>query len=76
MKNITLRIDEQVLAAVRRHAAAQETSVNRLVRDFLASIAEHEARGKQVRQRLRELSDHSPARIGSRSWSRDELHDR
>jgi hypothetical protein len=32
MKNITLSVDEKVLAVVRRHAAEQNSSVNALVR--------------------------------------------
>jgi hypothetical protein len=36
MKNITLALDENVLAAVRRHAANRGTTVNAIVRDHLA----------------------------------------
>lgn len=75
MKNITLSIDEEVLAAVRRYAAQHNSSVNRLVREYLTRISEKEARAHQARQRIRELSDQSEARLGSKRWTRDELHE-
>jgi hypothetical protein len=76
MKNITLSVDEDVLAVARRYAVEHHSSVNALVREFLAAIAEREDRARQARQRLRELSERSSARIGSASWTRDELHER
>jgi len=76
MKNLTLSVDEKILAAVRRYAVERDSSVNALVRDFLAEIATREDRARKARERIRELSDQSTARIGSRTWTRDELHER
>ncbi len=76
MKNVTLSVDEKILAAVRRYAVERDSSVNALVRDFLAEIATREDRARKARERIRELSDQSTARIGSRTWTRDELHER
>jgi Family of unknown function (DUF6364) len=76
VKNVTLSVDEEVLSAVRRYAAERNSSVNALVREFLAGIAEREDRAKKARRRIRKLSERSEARIGSKSWSRDELHAR
>ena len=76
MKNITLSVDERVLAAVRRYAAEHNSSVNALVREFLSRISQSEDRARNARRRIRQLSNRSRARMGSRSWSREELHDR
>ncbi len=76
VKNVTLSIDEDVLLTVRKYAAERNSSVNALVREFLTAIAQREDRAKKARQRIRELSDNSTARIGSKSWTRDELHAR
>ncbi len=76
MKNITLSIDENVLAAVRRHAAENNSSVNALVREYLTGIAAHEDRAKRARARLRKLSARSQGRLGKKTWTRDDLHDR
>jgi hypothetical protein len=76
MKNITLSVDERILAVVRRYAAERESSINGLVREFLTRIANHEDRSRKARRRIRQLSNRSKARIGPVSWSRDSLHDR
>ena len=76
MKNVTLSVDEKTLRGARRYAAERNTSVNALVREFLTEIACRETRAQEARRRIRELSDGSGARIGRKSWSRDELHAR
>jgi hypothetical protein len=76
MKNITLSVDENVLAAVRRHAAERNSTVNALVRDYLTRLAAHENRARRARARLRQLSNQSQGRLGRKTWSREELHDR
>lgn len=76
MKNITLSVDEKVLATVRQYAAEQGSSVNALVREFLARIHYRQDRASKARKRLQEMSRKSKARIGSATWSRDELHER
>ncbi len=76
MKNITLSVDEKVLAAARRYAAEHDSTVNGLVREFLNQIASSADRARNARTRIRELSKRSAARIGAITWKRNELHDR
>ena len=76
MKNITLSVDENVLSAVRRHAAERNSTVNALVREFLASLAAHEDRAKRARARLRQLSATTQGRLGKKTWTREDLHER
>ncbi len=65
MKNITLSVDERVLAVVRRYAAGQNSTVSALVRDYLTNLAAQEDRAERARARLRK-----------KTWSRDDLHAR
>lgn len=76
MKNITLAVEEEVLSEVRRYAAARNTTVNALVRDYLAALAQDADRIAKARARLLQLSEESRAEIGPVKWSRDELYDR
>ncbi len=76
MKNITLSVDETVLRTVRLYAAERGSTVNALVREFLTGLANREDRTRKARQRIMELSRRSQANIGSRSWTREELHER
>lgn len=74
MRNITLAIDDKVLADVRRYAARKNTTVNALVREHLTRIATEDDRAGKARQRLIELAENTQARMGR--WSREELYDR
>ena len=76
MKNITLSVDENILAIVRRHAAERNSTVNALVREYLTGLAAHEDRAKRARVRLRQLSTQSEGRLGRKTWTREELHER
>ena len=76
MKNITLAIDENVLADARRYAVEHDTTVNALVRQYLEQIAHGNARARQAMRELREMSDRSAAEIGPITWTRDDLHER
>ena len=74
--NITLSVDDEVLAAVRRHAAERNSTVNALVREYLSNLAQHQDRARRARTRLRQLSDRSQGRLGRKTWTREDLHDR
>ncbi len=72
--NVTLSIDDRVVAEARRIAARRGTSLNQLVRNYL-----HELTGtddvEAVVARLDALwAEESHA--SERSWTREELHER
>ncbi|MFD2182616.1 hypothetical protein [Rhodoplanes azumiensis] len=76
MKNITLAVDETVLARVRVYAAKRNTTVNRLVRDHLEELARDEAKPDAARERLLELIDNSPGRLGPNwTWNREDVYE-
>jgi metal-responsive CopG/Arc/MetJ family transcriptional regulator len=76
MKNITLSVDENILAEVRRLAAERNSTVNALVREYLTSLAAHQDRAKRARAQLRKLSAQSQGQLGRKTWTREDLHDR
>jgi hypothetical protein len=76
MKNVTIAVDEAILRDVRRIAAERSTSLNALIREFLESLREREARAVNARKRILELCQESKAEVGDRSWTREELHER
>ena len=61
VKNITLSVDENVLATVRRRAAERNSTVNALVRDYLTRLAAHDTRANHARTQLWRLSKESQA---------------
>ncbi|MGH6870773.1 MAG: hypothetical protein ACREHE_04625 [Rhizomicrobium sp.] len=81
MKNITLAVDEADLKGARVYAAENDTTVNALVRDYLARLAgekqaaaDLEAQRTKARLELVELSNRSTGRLGDWKWNRDDIY--
>lgn len=71
--NVTLSIDEQVVARARKKAKALGKSLNELIRDYLQKLA-----GGDDPERSIEEFEHLSGRGHSRGWrfNRDEIHER
>lgn len=76
MKNVTIALDDSLLREARRIAADRSTSLNAMIREFLEELSQRESRAVKARRRIVELCRESQARVGPRTWSRDELHER
>lgn len=72
--NITLSIDDRVVADARRIAADRGTSLNQLVRDYLRELT----RTDDVESVLRELNAMWSERTyrSQGPWTREEAHER
>ena len=77
MRNITLAIEDEVLDKVRIVAAEKKTTVNALVREFLADLAGRDERLAEARRQLLRLMDTSKGRMAP-DWKfdREETHER
>lgn len=72
--NVTLSIDERVVAEARRIAALRGTSLNQLVRDYLHELTRTDDAEAVVAKLDALWAEES---YGSkRSWTREELHER
>ena len=74
MKNITLAIDEETLAAGRAYAERHHTTLNALVRELLARTVRVD-RVAAVEEMFR-LMDSAAGHSRGERWTRDELHER
>jgi hypothetical protein len=75
-QNVTLVVEEDLLLAARKIALDQRTSVNQLVREYLAALVEAPGRRRLARARLRSMFEAGLVEVGERKWSRDDLYDR
>jgi hypothetical protein len=75
-QNLTLVVEEDLLLAARKVALDQRTSVNQMVREYLAALVEEPGRRRLARARLRKAFETGLVDIGERSWSRDDLYAR
>ena len=73
--NITLSVDDEVIGSARRRAEALGTSVNQLVRDYLAQLA-GESDAAADAEEFERLA--RQARGNSRGWklNREEIYER
>jgi hypothetical protein len=76
MTNITLAIDDELLASVRAFARANGTTLNALVRRELRQLVDADGRQEEARRRLIELAEESTADMGKGfKFNRDEMYD-
>jgi plasmid stability protein len=76
VKNITVSVPDQVYRRARMRAAARDTSVSALVREFLAGLGDEESDfGRRKRLQAEVLSSVRRFRAGGR-MRRDDVHDR
>jgi hypothetical protein len=76
MANLTIVIEGGTLKRARLRALEEGTSVNAVVRDYLADYAGMKARKEQAINDLLRLSQSTNSRRGRRRWTRDDLHRR
>ena len=77
MKNITLAIDDEILGKVRIIATRQRTTVNAMVRNYLAEVAGRDETQAEARKRLLHRMKTSKGRVAP-DWKfdREETHER
>lgn len=80
MKNLTLRIDEKVLAEARKLAALKGTTVAKMVRGFLTALVEEGGAdaiaAEKARRTLVELTERSrSARSVDWKWRREAIYE-
>jgi hypothetical protein len=75
-RNLTLTVDEDLLRAARKMALDRNTSVNRMVREYLEATVRDSGRGRAAVAKLEELLRTTHGRVGGATWTRNELHER
>ena len=76
MANLTIVIEGDTLKRARMRALEEGTSVNAVVRDYLADYAGMKAKKEKALNDLLRLSQRTKTRRGNRLWTRDDLHER
>ena len=76
MPNLTLAIDDSLLLEARRLALDRRTSVNQLVRDYLATLVSEQHARQRSRSRLKSALARSVVEVGPTSLKREDLYER
>jgi hypothetical protein len=75
-RNLTLTVDEELIREARKVALDRNTSVNKLVRGYLEELVAESGAQHRAMIDLDELFREKPYTVGTKNWSRDELHER
>ncbi|MER9304104.1 hypothetical protein NKJ06_29035 [Mesorhizobium sp. M0293] len=75
MKNITLAVEDHVLEQVKLAAVEQRTTVNAMVQEFFATVAERRAKD-EARLALLKLAREAAGDVDGKNWNREALYDR
>jgi hypothetical protein len=79
MANLTISVNEETLKRARMRALEENRSVNAVLARYLEEYAGESAvrrRRQEALEALLEIADAAGCRRGSRTWTRDELHER
>lgn len=76
MQSLTLAIEEDVLLAARKLAVDRNTTVNQLVRDYLAEVVATGDRRRIAREWIKQSMREKTVRVEARTWTRNELYER
>jgi hypothetical protein len=74
--NLTITVPEEILKSARRRALEQGTSVNAVLREYLAQFAGTQSAQANAARRVLDLSRTARSGRGKARWTRDELHRR
>jgi plasmid stability protein len=76
MTRLMIALEEDLLDRAQSRASRQGTSLEALLRSYLAAYADGEEKQAQAVQALLGLSRTAKSGSGGKQWTRDELHDR
>jgi hypothetical protein len=76
MANITLKIDDQTLEKARRLAVLRNTSINAIIRKKVEEFVSSDVSREATLRSLDAFFKKSKAKIGNKTWTREEIHER
>jgi predicted transcriptional regulator len=76
MANITLKIEDELLEKARRLAFRKKTSINAIVKQRLDEFVSGDLNRDATLRGLDAFYKRSKARVGKRTWTKDEIHER
>ena len=76
MTNITLKIDDELLRKARELALNKKTSINAIVKAKIEEFVSKDQSRDAALKGLDAFFRRSNARVGRKTWTRDDIHER
>lgn len=75
--NLTMSLDDALMASARRIAFERDTSLTELIRTYLSELVDGWNRGRKAKaDALLKTFERNSVNIGKRTWSREDLYAR
>ena len=76
MQNLTLAVEPDVLLAARKLALERGTTVNKLVREYLADLVQKDSKRAAALARIRKRMKDGLYEVGEIDWKREDIYER
>jgi predicted transcriptional regulator len=76
MANLTLKIDDKLIEKARLLASRRKTSINAIVRRTLEEFVSSDLSRQAAIKGLESFYSRCEARVGRKTWTREEIHER
>jgi predicted transcriptional regulator len=76
MANITLKIDDTLLERARKIAVKKNTTLNSVVRKMIHDFIKSDTESQEALSGLKDFYQRCDAKIGNKTWTREDLHER
>jgi hypothetical protein len=70
--NITLSADERLIKKAREYAKARHTTLNQMIRDYLAHLVRHRS-PQEAASEFRRIAEETPGHSGGWKFNRNEI---
>jgi predicted transcriptional regulator len=76
MADLNLKIDDNLLEKARRLAARRNTSIDAILKEKLEEFVSNDLCRENTLKGIESFFERSNARVGKKTWNRDEIHER
>ena len=75
-KNLTLALDEDLIHKARIACQKRNTTLTKFVKFQIEDLVHHDGEYQEAMERIAELIKKRPIRVGKKTWTREEIHER
>lgn len=76
MANITLKIDDEIIKKARYLAAVKKTSINAIIKEKIEEFISQDLKKEAALKGLDSFYKRCKSRVGTKTWTRDQIHER
>jgi hypothetical protein len=75
-QHISLSFDEDFLNRIKIVCRKKKTTINKMIQGYLEKVVQQEDGYKDAWESIKALMEQRPIRVGRKTWTRQDLHER